>query len=294
MDLHAALVAILVGLIQGIFEWLPVSSEGNIVVALTLLQFSPTEAVRFALFVHAGTAISAFVYYRDAFLNALAAIPAWRPSTAFEGETTDLSYLAVATTASAVVGLAAYMALEETVSTLTGGAFVALIGLLLVATGVVQRLAGTGEAGDHQPATDGGPEETGGLGSRNEPDAADAVIVGSLQGLAVLPGVSRSGVTASALLLRGHDGHSAFTYSFLLSVPAALGAGVLVVLETGGLPGVSPGAALLAMGVSAVVGYLTIGAMMRLVDRVAFWGVCVGLGATAILGGLIIAVIQAG
>lgn len=303
MDSQAVLVAILVGLVQGVFEWLPVSSEGNVVVALTLLGFQPTAAVQLALFVHAGTGLSALVYYREAFGSAITALPAWRPATAFEGSTTELSYLAVATAASVAVGLIAYTLLEATVSLLTGGAFVSLIGGLLVLTGVLQHVAGTDETtgterpgGEPEPVVDGAAVEAtiDRLGSRDEPDSWDAILVGSLQGLAVLPGVSRSGVTASALLLRGHDGPSAFTYSFLLSVPAALGAGALVVLDTGGIPAVSPGVALLATVVSGVVGYLTIDAMMRLVERLAFWGVCVGLGSIAIVGGVTIAVLQAG
>jgi len=112
----------------------------------------------------------------------------------------------------------------------------------------------------------------------------DAVLVGVLQGLAVLPGVSRSGTTVSALLLRGHEGEASLRLSFVLSIPAALGAGVLVVLDEG-LPTVDPGPAALALAVSAAVGYLTVGALVRLVGRVAFWQVCVGFGALAVLGG---------
>ncbi|UPW01303.1 undecaprenyl-diphosphate phosphatase [Halorussus gelatinilyticus] len=273
---RSVLIAVVAGALQGIFEWLPISSEGNITVFLTALGSSPEAAVQFSLFLHAGTALSATVYYRDELADVLGALPDWRPGNAFPDadrrdancdETATLSFLAVATLASGVVGIAAYLTLETVVSALTGGAFVALVGVLLVLTGVLQRVADGFE-----------------FGGRASPDLADAVLVGALQGLAILPGVSRSGTTASALLFRGHDGPSSFRLSFLLSIPAALGAGVLVLLDTG-IPSVAPVEAVLALVTAAVVGYLTIDALMRVVERVPFWGVCVGLGALAVAGG---------
>ncbi|SDM96474.1 undecaprenyl-diphosphatase [Halogranum gelatinilyticum] len=266
---RALVIAVVVGLLQGVFEWLPISSEGNIAIALTALGSDPSTAVAYALFLHAGTALSATVYYRDELLGVARRLPSWRPGTAFDGETATLSFLALGTLASGVVAIVAYSALDRFVSELTGGAFVALVGGLLVLTGLLQRFAGSLS-----------------LGGRENPDLVDAVVVGTLQGLAVLPGVSRSGTTASALLLRGHDGPDSFRLSFLLSIPAALGGGVLAVADLGGLPGVTPAAALVSLSVAALVGYLTIGALMKLVRRVPFWGVCVGLGGLAVAGGV--------
>ena len=270
---EAVVVAVVVGVLQGVFEWLPISSEGNVAIALTALGSDPAAAVQFALFLHAGTALSATVYYRSEVAALLGTVREWRARDAFEGESATLSFLALATLVSVAVGLGAYAGLEAVISTLTGGAFVAAIGALLVATGVVQRLA-----------------DDAAVARRSSPTAADAVLVGALQGLAILPGVSRSGTTVSALLLRGHDGEASFRLSFLLSVPAALGAGVLAVLDTGGLPSVAPAPALLSLGIAAVVGYLTIDALMRVVRGVAFWAVCVALGGLAVAGGLVVAV----
>ena len=269
---RSVVLALVVGVLQGIFEWLPISSEGNITLYLTVVEnVSPTVALRLSLFLHAGTALSALAYYREEIVTLLCTVPDWRPRTAFDRDRSELTFLAVATLASGVVGIAAYLLLEGLVNQLAGGAFVALIGALLVLTGVLQRtVKGVG-------------------GTRATPDLLDAVLVGALQGLAILPGVSRSGTTASALLLRGHDGPSSFRLSFLLSIPAALGAGVLVVLD-GGIPAIAPTMALVALSTSAVVGYLTIDALMRLVERVSFWLVCVGLGSLAVVGGLLVLV----
>lgn len=265
-------VAFFLGVLQGVFEWLPISSEGNLSVLLTVVFGLPAaDAVQLSLFLHAGTAVAAAVYYRGTLREALGGVSTWRPRAAFDRERAELSFLLVASGASFCVGLAAYLALESFVSALTGGAFVVLIGVLLVATGLFQRV-GSGVA----------------LGGRTIPTGIDAALVGVLQGLAVLPGVSRSGVTTGALLLRGYEGPAAFRLSFLLSIPAALGAAVLVVLDSGGLPSISPTAAAIGLTTSAVVGYLTIGALMHLVERVPFWMVCTGLGVLATLGGALL------
>jgi undecaprenyl-diphosphatase len=266
---RGVLIALIAGFLQGIFEWLPISSEGNLAIALTAIGSNPESAVAYALFLHLGTALSASVYYRDELKAVFSSMRAWRPQSAFEAETATLSFLGVATAASGVTGVCAYLALERLVSKLTGGTFVALIGLLLIVTGLVQRFAGSLS-----------------LGGRPHPTFGDAILVGALQGLAILPGVSRSGTTTSALLLRGYDGPASFRLSFLLSIPAAIGGGAIAVFDTGGIPNLTPTAAVVALATAALIGYLTIDALMRLVKRVPFWGICVGLGALAVFGGV--------
>lgn len=263
-----AVVAAIVGVTQGILEWLPVSSEGSIAIVVTALTgATPAVATRLALFVHAGTAVSALAYYRGEVATVLESLRGWTPRTAFADDTADLSFLVLATLATGITGLPAYLLLDALVSELTGGAFIALVGGLLVLTGLLQRFATWVS-----------------LDERATPDWVDALVVGGLQGLAILPGVSRSGTTVSALLLRGHEGESSLRLSFLLSIPAALAANVLV-LVSDGVPAVSPLAAVIALAVSAVVGYLTVDALVRLVRRVPFWAVCVGFGGLAVVGG---------
>jgi undecaprenyl-diphosphatase len=271
MAVKSLLIAFIAGVLQGIFEWLPISSEGNLTLFLRAMGSQPEAALRFSLFLHAGTAIAATVYYRDELRGVLGVLPKWRPNSAFRDRQAELSFLVVATLASGIVGIIAYKTLDAVVNELAGGGFVALIGVLLIGTGILLRSADRFE-----------------LGNRETPTLTDAVLVGGMQGLAILPGVSRSGTTAGTLLFRGYDGSDAFRLSFLLSIPAAAGAGALVVLETGGLPAVSPTMALVALATSAIVGYLTIDALLRVVERVSFWAVCVGIGTLAVLGGIFI------
>ncbi|MFD1513946.1 undecaprenyl-diphosphate phosphatase [Halomarina rubra] len=263
------LVALLAGVLQGIFEWLPISSEGNLAVVLTALGQPVESAVAFGLFLHLGTAFSAAVYYHDEVADLLARLPRWHPRRAFEGEQAPVTFLAIGTLVSGVVGLAAYATLDEVVNELTGGTVVVLIGVLLVATGLFQKLTAGRESAE------------------TEPDAVDAVLVGAAQGVAILPGISRSGMTTGTLLLRGYDGSSAFRFSFLLSIPAALGGATIAYLDTG-LGDVTTQQAGVALLTAFVVGYVTIDALLRVVERVSFWAVCLGLGAVAMLGGLLV------
>ncbi len=265
---RALLVAVVVGLVQGIFEWLPISSEGNVALALSVLGRSPEEAVAFALFLHVGTALSATVYYRDRLPGLVGGLSTLRPGVDDVGpDGAAARFVVVGTVTSLALGLTVYQAITELVSETGGGLFVALVGVLLVGTGLFQRLSAS-------RATE----------TRREPTLVDAVLVGAGQGLAILPGVSRSGTTTGLLLLRGYDESRSFELSFLLSIPAALAAGALAYADTG--LQTTPLAAAVALGVAAVVGYATIDALLRVVERVAFWGVCVGLGGLAVVGGV--------
>ncbi|WP_245957297.1 undecaprenyl-diphosphate phosphatase [Haloplanus rubicundus] len=267
---RSLLIAIVVGALQGLFEWLPISSEGNVTIALAWLGTNPEQAVAFALFLHLGTALSATAYYRDDIQEELAVLRTWRPQSAREAGYATTTFLGIATLVSGVVGVAAYLLLEQVVSALTGGAVILAIGILLILTGGFQRLS---TAVNRTP--------------RTTPTLWDAVLVGIAQGCAILPGISRSGSTTGVLLLRGYEGPTSFRLSFLLSIPAAIGGGLLAALDTG-LAGITFVSGAVALLTAAVVGYLTIDVLMRVVHRVPFWGVCVGLGGLAVGGGLLL------
>jgi len=274
VTLSDLLIAILAGIVQGIVEWLPVSSQGNLSLVLTLVGTDPAVALQLALFLQVGTTLSAATYYRHEIQTALTAVPGWRPQEAYEGDNAIASYVLIASFMTGVVGIPLYIFAVDLVGQLTGGVFIAGIGVLLVATGILQLAS-----------------ESVSMGGHTAPTLADSVLVGAVQGVAILPGISRSGMTTSVFLFRSYEPPAAFRLSFLLSIPASLGAAVLTLLSAGGLPGISPTAAAVALGVSAVVGYLTIDALMDIVERVPFWVVCFGLGGLAIVGGGIVSVV---
>ena len=267
-------IAVVAGAVQGIVEWLPVSSQGNLSLVLTLLGTDPAVAVQLALFLQVGTTLSAATYYRHEIRTALNAVPGWRPRNAYEGDNAIASYVVIASFMTGVVGIPLYIFAVDLAGQLTGGVFIAVIGLLLLATGALQLAS-----------------ESVSMGGHTAPTLTDSLLVGAVQGLAILPGISRSGMTTSVFLFRSYEPPAAFRLSFLLSIPASLGAAVLTLLSAGGLPGISPTAAVVALSVSALVGYLTIDALMRVVERVPFWAVCFGLGGLAIVGGGVVTVV---
>jgi undecaprenyl-diphosphatase len=258
-------MAIALGIIQGVVEWLPISSEGVLSVVLTALDVSSDASVQLALFLHAGTGFAAMAYYREEIAEILGEVRGWdRDTDPFAPEAETATFVIVATGVSVVVAGGAYVTLLEAATALAGGAFIAAIGVLLVLTGLLQWVAERSE-GDRD----------------RDLGLVDPVLVGAGQGLAVLPGVSRSGTTASILLLRGHSGERSFRLSFLISIPAAFGAGLLTVDEVV----LDPVVAGVAVLTSALVGYATIGVLMRIVRWLPFWQVCLGLGGLAIAGG---------
>jgi len=179
-------LALLVGVVQGALEWLPVSSQGNVALLVTLLtDVDPTVAVDLALFVQVGTILSASTDYREDIAATVASAPKWRLETAYGADHVDLTFVVVASAATAVVGIPIYFAFRQAVSGLAGATFIALVGGLLVLTGLLQRAT---EALD--------------IVGRTRPTFSDTLLVGVLQGFAILPGVSRSGTTVSVLLLR--------------------------------------------------------------------------------------------
>lgn len=268
MDLLELGIAILVGILQGIFEWLPISSEGNISILLTVLGRTPAHAVQYSLFLHLGTAFAATAYFQAEIRDLLADLPRLRDA---EFDPREHIFLVLATLISGVTGLLAYEFLMQAVSELDGGLLIILIGGLLVLTGVFQR-------------------QSASQSLQTTPDSTylDALLVGVGQGAAILPGISRSGTTVGVLLLRGYDGNTAFRLSFLLSIPAAVGAGLLVLIDGDALAGVGLLNAVSALLASAIVGYLTIGLLMRFARRVSFAAICVVLGLLAMAGGLLV------
>lgn len=253
--------AALLGFVQGVAEWLPVSSEG-VVAAIQTLAFGAdaADAVAFSLWLHLGTALAALAALRkDAAEIVRSAIRApTRPTRA-------AAFLAVATLTSAPLGLA-LLAGVDGFSERIGGLAMALVGALMMVTGAILLRGRRG----------------GGARTREDVGALDALLVGAAQGLAALPGLSRSGLTVSALLWRGVDRREALALSFLLSVPASVGAGLYAALDSG-LRTSPP--ALLALAVSAAVGFIAVRALMGLARRINFGWFALAAGAAIAAGG---------
>lgn len=254
--------AVILGVLQGLFEWLPVSSEAVLTIVMTQFFDRPGfAAVNAAVWMHTGTMLAALLYFRAEFHSLLQ--DAYRAVTDRPAvERVRLLWFVVAATAvTGAVGGAIYLAGLEAVASFPN-LFMALTGVALVVTGLL-RLYG-GDAGRSM--------ESVGTG--------DAVLTGGLQGMAILPGVSRSGSTTFALLYRGIPGEDAFRLSFILSVPAVLAANIGINLFSGFA--VTP-PLLLAAGTAFAVSYAVIDVVLAVARRTAVAYLCFGLAAISFL-----------
>ncbi len=247
--------ALVLGLLQGVLEWLPVSSQGNLVLlAITLLGLEPSYALSFSVYLHVGTGLAALVYFRREVARII-----MRGS---EDDRRLFQFLATATLVTGVVGYPIFAFVE--LASLYGEALLALTGVALLATGLMQK---SRESRDMPPPN--------GLGLK------DGLILGVVQGLAVIPGLSRSGVTTTALLIKGFPGKEAFRLSFLMSIPAVFAAAAgLAIVE--GIPPVD-GGILVALSASFISALVSIDLLIKLAQRTRFWKLCVVLGSIALL-----------
>lgn len=240
----------LLAAIQGFTEFLPVSSSGHLVLGQHFLQVqAPGVALEVAL--HLGTLISVcIVFARDIKLLLLAGLSFLRRERAHTPEVLLYRRLVVmlmlASLPTAMIGIL----LQDVFAALFGAP--RFIGFALIATGVILTVAGRIQGTN--PLTAVTP--------------AHAVIIGVAQGLAITPGISRSGLTISAGLLAGYNRDAATRFSFLLSIPAILGAAVL---EVPSLWTVTLGFPLwwmaVGIGLAALTGVIAIVGLVQMLKR---------------------------
>ena len=242
------LQAILLGILQGATEFLPVSSSGHLFLAQRLLGLNEPE-LAFDLLLHVGTLAAVVFFLRTEIAEILSSLfrrDPWGARSGWGRRDVGLAFLASIPTA--VIGFAFHHTVETGLTYWGIGArYLVLTALLLLSTWLRLR---------HKEDPD-------------RIDAWEAVAIGIVQGMAVFPGLSRSGSTITLGLLLGIAPLRAAKFSFLLSVPAILG-GTLVTLGKGvsTLPGAAPCVA--GFLVALVVGYLALLLVERLVVRGRF------------------------
>ena len=252
--------------VQGLTEFLPVSSSGHLVLAEAMLGMR-SDGMRVEIALHFGTLLAVFaVYGRDLLRLAVGGVT---------GKPRDLLWLVVATIPAVVVGLL----LKDRIEGAFGSPRGAATGLVITAVVLL--------TGDFPPPPRPAPSPGT---QRAEADFTDALLIGCAQAFALLPGVSRSGSTISAGLARGLRPDVAARLSFLMSVPAILGACVLMLPDLADAPQEGVGTGLLALGVLAagVVGWLALRLLLSFLGRGVFrvfavYCALLGLGALAFL-----------
>lgn len=243
MDLFRAVV---LGIIQGLTEFLPISSSGHLIMVPFLLGW-PEHSQAFDLALHLGTTLSLLWFFWTDWLvlargflrgvvsqEARQQDPAWRMAW----------LILLGSIPAGVIGVLAEKPVEETFRSATVNALLLIaFGLLLWAA---DRLASRKRALD-------------------DVTWLDALAVGLAQAVALMPGVSRSGITITVGLFRGLDRAAAARFSFLLSGPITLAAALYKL--RGGVPGSELVPVLVGTLVSAITGWIAIGFLLRFLQR---------------------------
>ena len=236
------------GVVQGVTEFLPISSDGHLALYGLLFQV-PESSLATTVTLHLGTLLATLLVFRAELSamakRALASLAA--PRTLVDSsEGRLLVRIVLASVPTAVIGLL----LEKRVEALSRVPWVIGLGFLGSAVAVLTT--------------------RGRRGHTEELSLRGAVLIGALQGLAVLPGLSRSASTIASAMLLGLSPQAAFQFSFLLSMPAVGGAALLELGKPGALAGISH-VAWLGACVSFVTGIAALRLLRGMLSRGRFW-----------------------
>lgn len=200
--MNELLAALILAVVQGITEWLPVSSSGHLVLTEHLLSYD--GGLLFEVALHLGTLMAVFVYFGKDIVDITREVLSLRFHTE-QGREGVL--IALASVPVAIVGFVFLPFFEQVFANLTVTALgFAITGALLLITSLER-------------------EE----GRKRLPTVLGAVLIGLAQMVAIMPGISRAGATLSAGVLYGMNVKSAARFSFLMAVPAVLGANLVVI-----------------------------------------------------------------
>ena len=246
------LEAILWGLVQGITEFLPVSSSGHLRVIPDLLGMEPPDLSTSAV-LHIGTLVAVMAYYRRDIAWMLGGLGRDRTATSM------VVKLAVATVPAALVGFTLASAVDRFQDSAPA------VGVALMVTGLVLLFGGSGSVK---------------RAAAEDLSLQDALIIGMVQAVALLPGISRSGVVITAANRRGISPQESGRFGFLMAIPAIAGAGLGEFMDMGSGADLS-----LELVVGTVVaGVAGFWAIKFLIDRLARSGLrpfgfyCIGIG----------------
>jgi undecaprenyl-diphosphatase len=247
------LEAILIGILQGILEWLPVSSEGTLVLIINqVFGLDPFDAFVYSIFLHIGTGTAALLYFRKDVLEIILARNQQCKKLRRE--------IFIITILTGLVGFPIYMFLE--ISSKLGETLIAILGVALIISGLIQKNI-----------------QESGLRKSYSLTLIETIVIGIIQGFAIIPGISRSGITISALLFMKYRGKTAFKLSFLMSIPVSYAAtfGMYIIEK----PSIES-KLFISLIISLIIGYLTIDSMLKLANRINSWKIVIGMGLIAL------------
>lgn len=234
--------AVLLGIVQGLTEFLPISSSGHLVILQHLIGFKGPD-VLFDTFLHIGTLLSVCIVFKsDLYRMGRSLVRRERDSPDFR----LLVLVSLGTLPTALIGYIFRDFFEKQFAALlpTGSMLLVTGGLLLLSDRI-----------------------TSNSKSQSEIRKRDGCCIGIVQGLSIFPGLSRSGSTISTGIFLGLERECAARFSFLLSVPAIAGAGMLQIFELKELSGSLLLPFVMGTLTSAVTGYGAIRILLKMVVR---------------------------
>ncbi|MHA1721702.1 MAG: undecaprenyl-diphosphate phosphatase [Candidatus Baldrarchaeia archaeon] len=209
-----SLLAVILGIIQGCLEWIPVSSEAFIMIYLiTIVKLDPSTALAVSLLLHISTMFTVLLFFRGEFKNVLKTLVNMfnRNKVVNARDKSIFNILLTSFVGSAISGGAIFTLyinilniVKESFLEFTGFIVLALIGIMMIITGLIMK----------KPSV--------GFKQLEEVSCVDGLLGGLVQGLAVFPGVSRSGVTITFFLYRKLKKDDALRCSFLIYIPAVI------------------------------------------------------------------------
>ena len=245
-------MAIILGILQGITEWLPISSSGHL--AIFQFYFEEEPPILFDIILHVGSLCVIFYIMRDEIKRVLDSVPSffsnYRNYTNLKGEQRLIGLVIVASIPTAIIGFTFD-------STVIGDFYseMHLVGGCLIFTGILVWLS----------------KDYSGDKKIDDFPIKNALIVGFFQGLAILPGVSRSGSTIAISKMLGMEPVKAARFSFLLFIPAITGATILKIQDIDEtISEVGTLSLMLGFMSSVITSYFSINILLNLIKKQQF------------------------
>lgn len=265
------LSSVVLGLIQGIAEFLPISSSGHLAIAEQLLGMKGVSDIPefFDVLLHLGTLLAVFVAYWDDISAMVAEFFAGIRDIAHRSTPTPVppARRMILLLILGTLPLFLVLPVKDTVESLSGNMY--FVGGALIVTGCLLFASDRVKKGRK---------------SEKNATVADVLLVGCAQAIATCPGISRSGTTITAGCFLGFERKFAVRFSFLLSIPAVLGANILALRDAleAGVDWASVPVYLVGVAVAAVSGYLSIRLLRYVADKgrfgaFAYYCWCVGI-----------------
>ena len=243
---------VLLGVLQGLTEFLPISSSGHLVIFQHFLGFSDPQ-VLFDVTLHLGTLGAVIVVYRQTLWQLVKSGSSALSNPDFYcrpirtvSDTSDLKLIWFVLVGSIPTGLIGFLFQDQLESLFNRPEWVAL---MLIVTGLVLQLPRLRKQSNNQVLK-----------------AWHTPLIGLVQGLAIIPGISRSGSTISFALLLGNSPEMAAKYSFLLSIPAILGAVIMKLKDFTEIL-ISPTNIAVGMLISFIIGWLALRFLLSILNR---------------------------